>query len=62
MKGEAKLININTASTAQLEGLSKGHAKAIAAGRPYKSVDELMTKKVLPQTAFDAIKNKISVK
>ncbi|NJO22444.1 MAG: helix-hairpin-helix domain-containing protein [Sphingomonadales bacterium] len=62
VKGEAKLVNINTASTAELEGLSKGHAKAIAAGRPYKSVDELVSKKVLPQAAFDTIKNKISVK
>ena len=62
VKGEAKLININTATTAELEGLSKDHAKAIVAGRPYKAVDELMTKKVLPQAALDAIKTKVSVK
>lgn len=62
VKGEAKLININTATAAELEGLSKDHAKAIVAGRPYKAVDELMTKKVLPQAAFDAIKTKVSVK
>jgi competence protein ComEA len=62
VKAEAKLININTATTAELEGLSKDHAKAIAAGRPYKTVDELMSKKVLSQAAFDAIKAKVSVK
>ena len=62
VKGEAKLININTATAAELEGLSEDHAKAIVAGRPYKAVDELMTKKVLPQAAFDAIKTKVSVK
>jgi competence protein ComEA len=62
VKAESKLININTATTAELEGLSKDHAKAIAAGRPYKSADELVTKKVMPQAAFDAIKAKVSVK
>lgn len=62
VKAEAKVININTATAAELEGLSKEHAKAIAAGRPYKSADELVSKKVMPQTAFDAIKAKVSVK
>lgn len=62
VKAETKLINLNTATTAELEGLSKDHAKAIAAGRPYKSVDELVSKKVMPQAAFDAIKAKVSVK
>jgi DNA uptake protein ComE-like DNA-binding protein len=62
VKAEAKLININTASATELEGLSKTHSKAIIAGRPYKAVDELLSKKVLSQDAFDAIKTKVSVK
>ena len=62
VKADVKLININTASAAELEGLSKGHGTAIVAGRPYKSVEDLMTKKVLSQTAFDAIKTKVTVK
>lgn len=59
-----KLININTVSVADLEKLPKigeGRAKQIVAGRPYKSVDELMAKKILPQDAFDAVKGLISI-
>jgi competence protein ComEA len=59
-----KLLNINTVSAADLEKLPKigeARAKQIVAGRPYKSVDDLMAKKVLPQDAFDAVKSLISV-
>ena len=64
-KAAAKLINVNTATAAELDALPKigeARSKAIIAGRPYKSVDDLLAKKVLPQDAFDAIKAKISVK
>jgi competence protein ComEA len=60
----AKLLNINTGTVADLEKLPKigdVRAKQIVAGRPYKSVDELLVKKVLPQDAFDAVKGLISV-
>ncbi len=61
----AKLVNINTVSAADLEKLPKigeARAKLIVAGRPYKSVDDLTAKKVIPQDAFDAIKTLVSVK
>lgn len=60
-----KLVNINTATAKELDALPKigvARTKAIIAGRPYASVDELSTKAKLPKDAFDAIKDKVSVK
>jgi competence protein ComEA len=60
----AKTLNINTVSATDLEKLPKigeARAKQIVAGRPYKSVDDLMAKKILPQDAFDAVKGLVSV-
>ena len=59
-----KLLNVNTVSAADLEKLPKigeARAKQIIAGRPYKSVDDLIAKKVLPQDAFDAVKGLITI-
>ena len=59
-----KLLNVNTGSVSDLEKLPKigeARAKQIIAGRPYKSVDDLMAKKILPQDAFDAVKGLISI-
>ena len=59
-----KLLNVNTVSASDLEKLPKigeARAKQIIAGRPYKSVDDLIAKKVLPQDAFDAVKGLVSV-
>ena len=59
-----KLLNVNTVSVSDLEKLPKigeARAKQIIAGRPYKSVDDLMAKKILPQDAFDAVKGLISI-
>ena len=61
----AKLVDINTVSAADLAKLPKigeAGAKQIIAGRPYKSVDDLVAKKVIAQDAFDAVKGLISVK
>ncbi len=57
-------ININTATPAQLDslpGIGKARTKKIIAGRPYKSVDELDSKKVIPHSVFEKIKTKITV-
>lgn len=57
-------ININTASQAQLEslpGIGPVTAGKIIAGRPYSSVDDLLTKKILGQKTFEKIKGEISV-
>lgn len=57
------LININNASQAQLEslqGIAQARARDIIAGRPYSSVDELLSKKIVGAKVFDQIKDKIS--
>lgn len=61
----AKIVDLNTASQKELIALpkiGKVRSKAIIAGRPYKSVDDLVARKVLPKTVVEAIKDKIVVK
>jgi DNA uptake protein ComE-like DNA-binding protein len=60
-KSEPKL-DLNTASEQELDGLpgiGPILAKKILAGRPYKSKDELVRRKILPQSAYDAIKDHV---
>jgi len=57
-------ININTASASELDtlwGIGEARAKAIIDNRPYSSVDELQTKKVIPSNVFERIKDEITV-
>ena len=56
------MININSASGAQLDTLPKigpVTAKKIIGGRPYQDINELVSKKVLGQKTFEGIKEKI---
>jgi competence protein ComEA len=58
-------ININTASREQLgglEGVDFEIAEKIIAGRPYKSVRELMDRKILTETAFARIMKRVDVR
>jgi competence protein ComEA len=58
-----KMVDINKATAAELDALPQigaARTKAIIAGRPYKSVDDL--KKVLPANAFDAVKGLVTTK
>lgn len=62
---EAKPMDINTASEKELASLPKigeARAKAIVKGRPYNGKDDLINKKVIPQDAYDAIKDSIIAK
>ena len=55
-------MDINSASAKELATLPKigdVRAKAIVKGRPYNGKDDLINKKVLPQDAYDAIKDMI---
>jgi competence protein ComEA len=57
-------LDINKASVEelrQLPGISEASAKKIVQNRPYARKEELVTKKVLPQTAYDAIREHIAV-
>lgn len=57
-------ININTATADQLDtlqGVGKVTAAKIIANRPYGSVDELLSKKVVSKKVFDENHDKITV-
>jgi len=56
-------VNLNSADQAALEalpGIGPAHAKAIIAGRPYKSVDDLEKVKGLGQARIDALKRLVT--
>lgn len=56
-------INLNTTSLAQLDslwGIGASRAQMIIDGRPYSSVDELLSKKILPQNIYDKVKDKVT--
>jgi competence protein ComEA len=60
-----ELIDINTASKEQLEplkGIGPVRAEAIIKGRPYKGKDELVEKKIVPQSVYNDIKEQIIAK
>lgn len=56
------LINVNLASESELDklpGVGPVTAGKIISQRPYSTIDELLTKKVVSQKVFDQIKDKI---
>lgn len=58
------LININSASTAELDklpGVGPVTAQKIIDNRPYSAVEELITRKILKQKVYEDIKNKVSI-
>src|SRR5687768_3851813 len=64
-KPAAAPMDINTASEkelASLKGIGEVRAKAIVKGRPYKGKDDLVTKKIIPQSVYDDIKDQIIAK
>ncbi len=59
-----KTININTASQKELEslwGIGPVTAQNIIEQRPYSTVEELLTKKILKQNVYDKNKDLLSV-
>ena len=62
---QANLLDINSASKAQLDalpGIGSARADAIIKGRPYKGKDDLVNKKIIPHNVYDGIKDKIIAK
>ncbi len=58
------LININEASTAQLDsltGVGAVTAEKIIQGRPYEKIEDLVEKKIVSSSVFEKIKDKISL-
>ena len=61
---KTSLININTASSETLDtlpGIGPATAAKIISNRPYKSLEELLDKKVVSLKVFEQIKDKITV-
>lgn len=59
-----QVLNLNVASQSQLEklpGIGESRAKSIIDARPYTSVDDLLSKKVVPKSVFEDIKELVSV-
>ena len=64
-QAQANLMDINSASKADLEklkGIGPARADAIIKGRPYKGKDELVQKKIIPQNVYDDIKDQVIAK
>jgi DNA uptake protein ComE-like DNA-binding protein len=58
----ASLVDINSASVEELDALPQigaTRAEAIIKGRPYKSKNELLDRKVLPSNVYEAVKDRI---
>lgn len=57
-------ININTASASELDslwGIGEARAKAIIDNRPYQLIEELLSRKIIPQNVYERIKDEIAV-
>jgi len=62
--GNSNQININTASESQLrslEGIGEVRAQKIIGSRPYGSVEDLLTKDIIPRSVFEKVQDQISV-
>lgn len=57
------LVNINTATTAELDslpGIGAVRAQAIIDNRPYSSAQELLARKVIPSNVYEKIRDRIT--
>ncbi|OGY09976.1 MAG: hypothetical protein A2700_02015 [Candidatus Blackburnbacteria bacterium RIFCSPHIGHO2_01_FULL_44_64] len=62
--GAGGVVSINTASLGELDklsGIGQVRAQAIVDNRPYLAVEELFSRKVLPKSVFEKIKDKIGL-
>ena len=58
-------LDLNTASEkdlASLPGIGEARAKAIVKGRPYRSKDDLVRRKILDQATFGKVEDILSVR
>lgn len=63
-KSDNKLVNVNTATITELDtlwGIGNAKAESIVKNRPYKSIEELITKKVLTKQILENNEGRLSV-
>ncbi len=59
---KAELVDINSATKDQIQalpGIGDAYSQKIIDGRPYRTKRDLLTKKVLPQSTYEQVKNLI---
>jgi competence protein ComEA len=64
-QAKAEQIDINRAKADELmtlKGIGEARAAAIIKGRPYARKDELVQKKILPESVYNEIKDRIIAK
>ena len=60
--GKTDKVDINSASKGQLDalpGIGAEYSQKIIDGRPYDKTHDLVSRKIIPQSTYDKIKNQI---
>lgn len=60
---KSTLLDLNSATRDQLialPGVGEAYADAIIKGRPYKNRSELVSRKIIPETAYKQIRTKVT--